>query len=64
MIALEEEKKKAESLEVTLNVAANKTTADVKPIPPISSGIAKDGNSISTESDDNHSEVSRIENKM
>ncbi len=64
MIALEEEKKKAESLEVTLNVAANKATADVKPIPPISSGIAKDGNTISTESDDNLSGVSRIDNKI
>lgn len=40
--ALEEEKKRAESLEVTLNAVAAKASAEVKPIPPSNSGVTKD----------------------
>ncbi len=61
--ALEEEKKKAESLEVTLSVVS-KVTADVKPIPPSNVGKGKETLSSSLAAGDSQNHYSRVESKI
>lgn len=62
--ALEEEKKRAESLEVTLNAAVAKAEAEIKPIPPSNSGVAKDHAQPGKPVEEDSRVVNRIDHKI